>query len=566
MFTRKIRITGLLALLCCVWVGRAGANAPTLAIAPLTVHAEKEMSYLSRGAADILASRIAAGSGITVLDTSAVETAIAELNQPVNQTTARTIGESLPVDYIILGSITRLGAKFSLDLTALHISGKTPPASFFGQAADINDLIPTIDALAEKINQKLFAARPAGQAVASPEIIPPPPSPEAPSANAHPETLFKQGEKADLKPVKAVQPPTPPPAPSVDSGKASPFVVAQRAEAQSDFWKSDDFAIEACGLAVADVDGDGKNEAVIVSPDSLAVGRMESGRLEKVAEYKAGANERLLTVDAADTDNDGRAEIFVTCLRNTSQRLCSFVLSLSGDHFDLISENQNWYFRSLGDNRLIGQKRGLSEIYMSGIWRLEKNGADYVEKEEIAVPDNFSVFSFYPGDADNDGTPDLIVMDNDDKLRLYNQEDALLWKSSDYVGGSETIITDRNDKKNNSSGEQVFLPQRVIVSDINADGRNEILTVRNKAVSGRLFQKFRRYSQASFVCLSWDGLGMSEVWHTSPVSGYASDFALADIDNDGKNEIAALVVSSRGSIISKPKSALIFYEMENSPK
>lgn len=559
MRIKLIRVSALLGLLGGVWLCVTGAAAParTLAILPLTVHAEKDMGYLSRGAADILASRISAGTGMTVLDMRQVEAAVTESGQPVSRVTAGKIGQSLKADYIVYGSITRLGDRFSLDVTVLDIAGEKAPSSFFGQAADDNDLIPAIGGLAEKINQDFFAGSPSDQAVSSPGIKAGPSVLQPPPADASPVAPAAQASGPRLS--------NPTPA-SGSTAAASPLVAARPAEAQNEFWKSPDLAIEGCGLAVADLDADGKNEVVIAFPDGLHVGRIDGSRLDNVSKYQAKSNDRLIAVDAADTDRDGRAEIFVTCTKNTTQRLCSFVLSLSGNQLETIAENQNWYFRSPGKDRVFGQKRGLSEIFMPGVWRLEKNGADYVEKEEVSLPDPFSVFSFYPGDIDHDGISDLVIMDNDDRIRIYDQNNRLAWKTGDYFGGGETRLTDGKDRKDDSVGEQVFLPQRVVVCDINADGRNEILTVLNKTVGGRVFERFRRYNQASFSCLSWDGLGLSEIWHTNPVSGYAADFSLADIDNDGQNEIAALMVTSRGSVISSPRSALIFYETENSPK
>ncbi len=514
MFTKTIRLLILVLPACCLLTCPIGAQHPaTLAIMPLAVYAEQDMTYLANGATEMLASRIAAGSGIVVMDTGMVKTALAEAGQTPDQAAIRSMGRSLKADYVLSGSITRLGDRFSLDITVLPVDRNTSTASFFQQADNIDGVIPAVNIIAEKINRQIFAVAP-----------------------EEPVTKAASGVPA-IVPVAVAKPP--------DSSK--------------DFKKILDLPVEARGLAAADLDGDGKTEIVIVSSYAIDVRRMEKDRLSKIAEYQAAPNQRLLTVDAVDTDADGRAEIFVTGLKNTSQRLCSFVLVLSEKGLETVSQKLNWYFRSPTAGLLAGQKKGLSELFLPRIWRLEKTGADYIETEPIAVPDRFSVFSFCPGDADNDGDTDMVVLDNDDRLRLYDNEKELLWKSNAYFGGSETRLTD---KKNAADTEScVYLPQRIIVSDINRDGRNEVLTVSNSAVGGRVFQHFRRYSRASFICLAWDGLGLSELWQTSPVSGYVADFALADIDNDGENELAALIVSSRDSLLSKPKSAVIVYDI-----
>ena len=573
MLNATIRCFLLLALtvLVCAPSAPAGVQSPTLAVIPLTVHAETDMNYLSRGTTEMLASRVAAGGGLIVLDTGAVQAALDRLGPPLNQATARAVGEALAADYVLTGSITRLGDQFSLDLTLLHLSGQTPPVSFFGQAPDINALIPAVNAIAEKTIKALQAGQ-AAPADVAPVENPTAVSTVGPAPSVTAALPVEAPSRALIKPAAPTGAPADGPfqtpgLPEAEGGQASPFVVShQTAGDQGGFWKSRDLAMEARGLAVADLDGDGKNEIVIVSADSLSVRRLENGQLVTLAEYETGTNERLLTVDAVDTDADGRAEIFVTGLKNTSQRLSSFVLSLSGKELQAIAERQNWYFRSPAKGLLAGQKRGLSDIFLPGVWRLERDGLDYVEREPIPVPASFSVFSFCPGDADNDGDRDLVILDNDDKLRIYENDKELLWQGGDCLGGSETrLVDDQTGGQQKLTGDQFFLTQRVFVADINADGRNEVLTIYNKAVTGRLFQRLRRYNQASFVCLAWDGLGLSEVWHTTPVSGYASDVALADIDNDGQDEIAALIVASRGAFMTKPKSALIFYETAGTP-
>jgi hypothetical protein len=52
-------------------------------------------------------------------------------------------------------------------------------------------------------------------------------------------------------------------------------------------------------------------------------------------------------------------------------------------------------------------------------------------------------------------------------------------------------------------------------------------------------------------------------WKTRKLSGYFSDFAVGDFDNDGQDELVAALVLKTGSVVTtKPKSALIAYELE----
>lgn len=63
--------------------------------------------------------------------------------------------------------------------------------------------------------------------------------------------------------------------------------------------------------------------------------------------------------------------------------------------------------------------------------------------------------------------------------------------------------------------------------------------------------------------MSWDGLGLALNWKTRKIHGYVSDFAIADFDNDGEEEIVTTVVMNKGaSFVVKPKSAIISYDLK----
>jgi hypothetical protein len=67
------------------------------------------------------------------------------------------------------------------------------------------------------------------------------------------------------------------------------------------------------------------------------------------------------------------------------------------------------------------------------------------------------------------------------------------------------------------------------------------------------------------VSLSWNGLGLAKNWHTRKVSGFFSDLAVGDIDNDGQPEIAVAVVRDRKNPLDSGKSAIIVYDLDALP-
>jgi hypothetical protein len=93
------------------------------------------------------------------------------------------------------------------------------------------------------------------------------------------------------------------------------------------------------------------------------------------------------------------------------------------------------------------------------------------------------------------------------------------------------------------------------------NGKTEVITVKNYELSGRKLS-YRKFTNAHIEAFSWDGLGLVPDWRTRKISGYISDFALGDWDNDGNVELLAAVVVQEGSIITtSAKSAIIAYRL-----
>ena len=60
------------------------------------------------------------------------------------------------------------------------------------------------------------------------------------------------------------------------------------------------------------------------------------------------------------------------------------------------------------------------------------------------------------------------------------------------------------------------------------------------------------------IALRWNKVNMKEVWTGEEVSGYISDFSLADLNGDGRLEAIYAMVTSTG--ITQAKSSNIVVE------
>ena len=106
-----------------------------------------------------------------------------------------------------------------------------------------------------------------------------------------------------------------------------------------------------------------------------------------------------------------------------------------------------------------------------------------------------------------------------------------------------------------------FVPQRVLLTDFDRDGKNEVLVVKNEDITGGIMARMRSYREGRFENLAWDNVGMRAVWRTRKFSGYISDYNIGDFDNDGHEEVVFAVVKKVGDpVTGESKSYLVSWD------
>ncbi len=106
-----------------------------------------------------------------------------------------------------------------------------------------------------------------------------------------------------------------------------------------------------------------------------------------------------------------------------------------------------------------------------------------------------------------------------------------------------------------------WVPQRILLTDVNDDGENDVLVVRNEDISKGVMQRQRMYRSGRFECLAWDNVGLAALWRTRKFAGYISDYNLGDFDNDGQDDLVFAVVKKTGDpVTGQYKSYLVAWD------
>ncbi|WP_319405851.1 VCBS repeat-containing protein [uncultured Desulfosarcina sp.] len=551
---RPIVIFCLLTILLALSISPALADEATkrVLILPLTIHSEKDLSFLNQGIMDMMASRISQSAQVIR------EGLPAPGKDPVQ------MGRDLNADYVVTGSLTVFGNSASTDaaLTAVDSGDTALQFSQFGQSS--GDVLMHVNQFAMQVSQYIASLSAAAPRMAAPTAATP--------AVTIPQTA------APVQPV----PPRPPAvaaapqAPAAPLPAAAPVVaataaaVASAAKPVEGLWTSNPFKGTISALTTGDVDGDGSPDIVFAHENKIVVERRDGESLDRIAAFDAGNRHTILSIDAGDINGNGAAEIFVTRL-DANSKLDSVVLEYTGSGLHPIASDQSWYFRVADDPEngriLMGQRRGTPSAndtgglyaythFLPGVFELTWTGKDYQAGRRFPLPEDMNLYRFARGDIFNDGKIRAIAYSADDDLRIYDPAGSPQWASQETIGGSPLFL-EAVSSADVRTKDKTYLAQRLIVADLDGDGKVEVVTVHNRDAARGLVERFRKYTRGRMIALRWNKVNMKEVWTGEEISGYISDFALADLNGDGRLEAVYAMVTSTGLTQSKSSNIVV---------
>jgi TolB-like protein len=537
---------GILLFCITAWPAHTMAAEPQrVALLPFKINAEKNLTYLQNGIFDMLSSRLAEPGKVQVLSRGEIDNALAGAAGPQDETAARNLGKKLGTDYVLYGSLTMFGDSLSIDAKMLDVTGAKPPVAVFSQSPDVGGIIPAIDRFATDINARVFDRGTPGAAVAATPVPAAPQPGTQDDSRAHPEKLYQRGE-----------------------GQVSPFITPKDLVLQSpNMWKSANYKYLINGMAIGDVDGDGRSEIVVVSPDEIYVYRLEKGQLREITRQDVGSEHYNIGVDVADINGNGRAEIFVTALTRPKNVVRSYVKEFDGKAFVEIAQDLPWFFRvtdlPVRGRILLGQESRLYAPYRGGLYEMQWDGGAYVPGNPIITPrEQLNVLGVALGDVLNNGEETLVAIDRDNRIVITSPSGEALWTSGDKYGGSTLYV---NGEKTDQGQEEnpIYLPTRILVRNSPDDkDKSQVIAVNNHEIMGMRWNR-RDFTNAQIEAFAWDGVGLAPAWSTRKMTGFIRDVQVADFDDDGRQELVIALVTKTGSIaLTTPKSTLIAYELE----
>lgn len=490
-----------------------------VAILPVTINSPENLDYMKAGLQDMLSSRVELEGKITVVEKSQVRKAFSQISGEIETENAKKIGQILGVDYVVFGSLTKLGDSASLDLKLVPIKEEKAPSPIYVQAKKMEEIVARVDELALSINEKILG------------------HPLKPQVVEKPVPVAKEKELATI--------PIPAPATKVQ--------VPARSTAGGEFWQSQSFSFQIIGVAVDDFDGDGRNEVALIDARNLYIYRWERGEFKQLWKFEGRVTDKYLAVDAGDIDKDGKAEIFVTNIQ--SDRLASFAVAFKDGAYRKVAADLDWFLRVMewGEKGkiLLGQGKAQQAAWEGPIYELGWEGKKIKELRQMQVPTGVPIYSFAPFKHDN--KVDFIFIDSDFKMKIMNAQGKVIWRSRE-IYGSENLFQ----VKSLATGTGPDKGEEFAFVNVRLMPRGkEIIIIRNISPIGDFFKRQKYFNKGEVQSLIWTGAMFMENWKSREISGYLADFQIQDLDGDQKKELIVAVNLPRESILSLEKSSVL---------
>ena len=525
------------------------AEQKKVAVIPFTMNSSQDLGFLQNGLFDMLSSRLSDSGKVVVLDREAVDSAMqkavtsGKIKGTLNESKAKILGQTMGVDYILFGSLNNFGKSVSLDTSMVDISGKRPIMTFFKQSNNMGDVIPMINTFAGDINQKVF-----NRSIANELYV----QPQQPAQAQAPGALQNAGVG--------------------QGGYNGGFVNLKQSSAKG-FLTHLKFKGEINAMAAGDLNKDGTIEIVTATDYTIYIHKLEGNKLVVENKLDFASTNRIAALDIADINKNGFPEIFVTSINIHREGLQSFVLEYDGKNYNTLTDDERYYFRVIdGDSSadidinakiLLGQ-RGGKHPFDGKIFTMAPAGNSYSEQRRLQLPRGVSVLSLAEGSLTSKDAKEHVLINENGRLTIAGGTGSIEWEGTSKFGGTAHYFLLPLNDTDSSYQERIYLNPRIKFYDIEKSGKTQVFAIRNEEIGGGALGRYKRFSKGNLEILSWNGIALSPLFKIRPVQGWISDFAIADFDGDGKDELIISIVGKTKILLNTKQvlSNIISYELE----
>lgn len=518
------------------------AMAATYVVAPFSVSGAQGYSYLGQAVPSMLTSRLYLQGKFEPVERQ--DAALSE-KAPTSRDAAAAMARKFKADYVVWGSITVMGEQASIDVNALSPNGKLWKESSTSQVAA---LIGGLQAVADSINIEVFGRTDVTRTAVA-----------GGSAGA-PNSGFVMNESRGR----------------VQNGTyLNPSLRYQGTDDNRAQIRSQMLGFECLSMEVADINGDGRNEVLLLNSNTLNAYVWKDGnRLVQIGEYRFPSSMRPVLV--RHFRQDGVDYIILTGYDENDVSAYSQVLRFANNKFDIVIKSVRRYLNvvnlpPLYAPTLITQDGDRSKIVSGSIYEARIKGDELVRGGKLSnLPKQATLFNFSWIPADRGKRDDhLALITDNETLATFDARGNRLAGTEDTFGGSSVyIVGDRGigslaSTSDGSDSVLYYVPMRMPVVDLDHDGRYELIANKPITTAGKLFTNYRTYPQGEIHAMLWNGMGMELLWKTRRIKGTVCDVTVADLNNNGKIDLVVCVNAYAGLTSGvKTRCAVYMYPLD----
>ena len=540
--TKSLRLFGVTVLMLVAFATQATA-AESYAVLPFKITSVDQYQYMGVSVPQMISSRLYVKDKFQPV----AKTTVVDQSSLSSESDAAKAQGSMRADYVIWGDMEIRDADCEMNVYARNKAGKMWSRHV---RTKINSMNPKIQELSAAISQDVFGYT-AGTGVTA-----------IPSQNQAPIRETQNQLNPDLVVNED----------GVRDVYLNPNIRYAGNTDDSGSLRTPTLPFPSVDFDIADLDGDGRNEIVLIENHAIHVYRYENGKMVDLASDQMLLMNNNLSVRVFNP-GVGRPKIIVNS-QDDRAAASGYVYVFDGKNLKQEAKNIPYYLNvvTLPDMKqptLIGQYGDVQRVFKGGIYEMMK-AADgkYMEGTRLDMPEKVNALNFTWIPYTRDTGPLLVALTDEERLRVFGKGGNRLFETEEKYSGSYVGIEQTNQirgmgKDRTYLPDKYYIPERMLVADLEGRGEYVLLINKPSSTAAQIFERYRFFPQGEIHALYWDGVGLNLKWKTRRIKGSVIDISLVDFNNDGIKDLVVGINTHPGAVgLSERKTMFIGYPLD----
>ena len=540
--TKTLRLFGITALILVAFATQAAA-VETYAVLPFKITSVDQYQYMGVSVPQMISSRLYVKDKFQPV----AKTTVADQSALSSESDAAKAQGSMQADYVIWGDMEIRDSNCEINVYARNKTGKVWSRHV---STKVNSMTPKIQEVSNAISQEVFGYS-AGTGVTA-----------IPSQNQAPIRETQNQLNPDLVVNED----------GVRDVYLNPNIRYAGNTDDAGSMRTPTLPFPTVDFDIADLDGDGRNEIVLIENHAIRVYRYEQGKMMELASEQMILMNNNLSVRVFNP-GVGRPKIIINAQDNRAAS-ASYVYVFDGKNLKQEAKNIPYYMNvvTLPDMKqpiLVGQYGDVQRVFKGGIYEMMK-AADgtYMEGTRLDMPEKVNALNFTWIPYTKDSGPLLVALTDDERLRVFGKGGNRLFETEEKYSGSYVGIEQTNQirgmgKDRTYLPDKYYIPERMLVADLEGRGEYVLLINKPSSTAAQIFDRYRFFPQGEIHALYWDGVGLNLKWKTRRIKGSVIDISLVDFNNDGIKDLVVGINTHPGAVgLSERKTMFIAYPLD----